>query len=137
MCRWHLMRGIALPSNMCGIYVALMAGSIIHIRCLYLGITCAMKPQAVFTPKFFFYVLIYCNCTLNCLSYIRILKNNSSGQSSGQSHDSSRIASGIVLWHQEVASGPFCLLVNCPWCIIFGDRVVLNPTQAYYEVSTE
>jgi len=67
----------------------------------------------------FFYVLIYCNCTLNCLSYIRILKNNSSGQSSGQSHDSSRIASGIVLWHQEVASGPFCLLVNCPWLLVF------------------
>merc|ERR1711993_20899 len=41
------------------------------------------------------------------------------GQSSGQSHDSSRIASGIVLWHQEVASDPFCLLVNCPWLLVF------------------
>merc|ERR1711976_634278 len=22
-------------------------------------------------------------------------------------------------WHQEVASGPFCLLVNCPWLLVF------------------
>merc|ERR1712013_741706 len=22
-------------------------------------------------------------------------------------------------WHQEVASGPFCLLVNCPWLSVF------------------
>ena len=25
----------------------------------------------------------------------------------------------IVFWHQEVASGPFCLLVNCPWLLVF------------------
>jgi len=25
----------------------------------------------------------------------------------------------LVFWHQEVASGPFCLLVNCPWLLIF------------------
>merc|ERR1711988_83901 len=24
-----------------------------------------------------------------------------------------------VFWHQEVASDPFCLLVNCPWLLIF------------------
>merc|ERR1711988_891292 len=24
-----------------------------------------------------------------------------------------------VFWHQEVASGPFCLLVNCPWLLVF------------------
>merc|ERR1712048_1382296 len=25
----------------------------------------------------------------------------------------------LVFWHQEVASGPFCLLLNCPWLLIF------------------
>jgi len=25
----------------------------------------------------------------------------------------------LVFWHQEVASGPFCLLVNSPWLLIF------------------
>merc|ERR1712146_280986 len=25
----------------------------------------------------------------------------------------------LVFWHQEVASGPFCLLVNCPWLLVF------------------
>merc|ERR1712048_1040721 len=25
----------------------------------------------------------------------------------------------IVFWHQEVASGPFCLLVNSSWLLIF------------------
>merc|ERR1711966_92908 len=25
----------------------------------------------------------------------------------------------LVFWHQEVASGPFCLLVNSPWLLVF------------------
>jgi len=25
----------------------------------------------------------------------------------------------LVIWHQEVASGPFCLLVNSPWLLVF------------------
>merc|ERR1712193_402212 len=25
----------------------------------------------------------------------------------------------IIFWHQEVASGPFCLLVNSPWLLVF------------------
>merc|ERR1712146_852979 len=25
----------------------------------------------------------------------------------------------LVFWHQEVASGPFCLLVNSPWLSVF------------------
>merc|ERR1712151_534412 len=25
----------------------------------------------------------------------------------------------LIFWHQEVASGPFCLLVNCPWLLVF------------------
>merc|ERR1712045_521130 len=25
----------------------------------------------------------------------------------------------VVSWHQEVAAGPFCLLVNCPWLLVF------------------
>merc|ERR1712127_510642 len=25
----------------------------------------------------------------------------------------------LVFWHQEVASGPFCLLINCPWLLVF------------------
>merc|ERR1712188_353712 len=27
--------------------------------------------------------------------------------------------SRLIFWHQEVASGPFCLLVNSPWLLIF------------------
>merc|ERR1711934_312838 len=27
--------------------------------------------------------------------------------------------SRLVFWHQEVASGPFCLLVNSPWLLVF------------------
>merc|ERR1712070_180370 len=27
--------------------------------------------------------------------------------------------SRLVFWHQEVASGPFCLLVNSPWSLVF------------------
>merc|ERR1712078_123522 len=27
--------------------------------------------------------------------------------------------SRIIFWHQEVASGPFCLLVNSPWLLVF------------------
>merc|ERR1711977_523592 len=27
--------------------------------------------------------------------------------------------SRLVFWHQEVASGPFCLLVNSPWLSVF------------------
>merc|ERR1712217_777675 len=26
---------------------------------------------------------------------------------------------GFVFFHQEVASGPFCLLINCPWLLVF------------------
>merc|ERR1711972_940197 len=25
----------------------------------------------------------------------------------------------LFFWHQEVASGPFCLLLNCPWLLVF------------------
>merc|ERR1711948_205579 len=25
----------------------------------------------------------------------------------------------LVFWHQEVASGPFCLLINSPWLLVF------------------
>merc|ERR1711979_108264 len=25
----------------------------------------------------------------------------------------------LVFWHPEVASGPFCLLLNCPWLLVF------------------
>merc|ERR1711976_98430 len=31
----------------------------------------------------------------------------------------SRSSSMSGSWHQEVASGPFCLLVNCPWLLVF------------------
>merc|ERR1712072_160833 len=27
--------------------------------------------------------------------------------------------SRLIFWHQEVASGPFCLLVNSPWLLVF------------------
>merc|ERR1711939_1212541 len=33
-----------------------------------------------------------------------------------------RVHQRLVFWnsiHQEVASGPFCLLVNCPWLLVF------------------
>merc|ERR1712028_270250 len=29
------------------------------------------------------------------------------------------LGSRLVFWHQEVASGPFCLLVNSPWLLVF------------------
>merc|ERR1712072_511163 len=29
------------------------------------------------------------------------------------------MGSRLVFWHQEVASGPFCLLVNSPWLLVF------------------
>merc|ERR1712149_113712 len=29
------------------------------------------------------------------------------------------LVSRLVFWHQEVASGPFCLLVNSPWLLVF------------------
>merc|ERR1711939_1267899 len=29
------------------------------------------------------------------------------------------MGSRLVFWHQEVASGPFCLLVNNPWLLVF------------------
>merc|ERR1711959_581007 len=29
------------------------------------------------------------------------------------------LGSRLVFWHQEVASGPFCFLVNSPWLLVF------------------
>merc|ERR1712010_236316 len=29
------------------------------------------------------------------------------------------LGSRLVFWHQEAASGPFCLLVNSPWLLVF------------------
>merc|ERR1711976_317236 len=29
------------------------------------------------------------------------------------------LGSRLLFWHQEVASGPFCLLVNSPWLLVF------------------
>merc|ERR1711871_695993 len=29
------------------------------------------------------------------------------------------LGSRLIFWHQEVASGPFCLLVNSPWLLVF------------------
>merc|ERR1711959_856972 len=29
------------------------------------------------------------------------------------------LGSRFIFWHQEVASGPFCFLVNSPWLLVF------------------
>merc|ERR1711918_241778 len=34
-------------------------------------------------------------------------------------HSVNNHISRLIFWHQEVASGPFCLLVNNPWLLVF------------------
>merc|ERR1719195_418080 len=52
--------------------------------------------MGVYSTRYRFYILYF--------SYLKMLKTKTLR---------------IVFWHQEVASGPFCLLVNCPWLLVF------------------
>merc|ERR1711959_656471 len=37
----------------------------------------------------------------------------------GLTFNTSALGSRLVFWHQEVASGPFCLLINSSWLLVF------------------
>merc|ERR1711939_1027173 len=43
------------------------------------------------------------------------------------------LGSRLVFWHQEVASGPFCLLVNSPWLLVFA-LLIFFPSLSFFNL---
>merc|ERR1712093_235961 len=43
------------------------------------------------------------------------------------------LGSRLVFWHQEVASGPFCLLVNSPWLLVFA-LLMFFPSLSFFNL---